>query len=187
MQGARVWSLVGNSDPPCYMAWLKYRKKKNLRKNSQHHQFPGGPVVRTWRFHCWGPKFDPWLGKWDPAKNKQKKLTSPAIWITQTETITHRQEKDLSMPSGGALGDSEALTLLVGRWLFHPLWKPASHSPVIPGAGHTVYNPVLCEGLEIWAPLPSWQVRLPQFHCPSPGHSASSTTAPWRGVLSATW
>ena len=22
--------------------------------------FPGGPVVRTWQFHCRSPKFDPW-------------------------------------------------------------------------------------------------------------------------------
>ena len=25
-------------------------------------EFPGGPVVKTWRFHCRGPGFDPWLG-----------------------------------------------------------------------------------------------------------------------------
>ena len=30
-------------------------------------QFPGGPVVRTPRFHCWGPGFDPWSENKDPA------------------------------------------------------------------------------------------------------------------------
>ena len=25
-------------------------------------EFPGGPVVRTQRFHCSGPTFNPWLG-----------------------------------------------------------------------------------------------------------------------------
>ena len=25
--------------------------------------FPGGPVVRSWHFHCQGPKFNPWSGK----------------------------------------------------------------------------------------------------------------------------
>ena len=29
--------------------------------------FPGGPVVRTLSFQCWGPGFDPWLGNWDSA------------------------------------------------------------------------------------------------------------------------
>ena len=24
--------------------------------------FPGGPVVKTLCFHCWGHRFDPWLG-----------------------------------------------------------------------------------------------------------------------------
>lgn len=25
-------------------------------------EFPGGPVVRTWLFHCRGHEFNPWLG-----------------------------------------------------------------------------------------------------------------------------
>ena len=31
------------------------------RKISRWWEFPGGPVVRTWRFHCCGPAFNPWL------------------------------------------------------------------------------------------------------------------------------
>ena len=27
-----------------------------------YQEFPGGPVVRTPRFHCRGPGFDPWSG-----------------------------------------------------------------------------------------------------------------------------
>ena len=29
-------------------------------KNPVVREFPGGPVVRTLRFHCRGPGFDPW-------------------------------------------------------------------------------------------------------------------------------
>ena len=46
-------------------------------------EFPGGPVVRTPRFHCCGGGFNLWLGNEDPTsqvawpkkdpKNKQKK------------------------------------------------------------------------------------------------------------------
>ena len=25
-------------------------------------EFPGGPVVRILRFHCRGPRFNPWMG-----------------------------------------------------------------------------------------------------------------------------
>ena len=31
-------------------------------KNYTHGDFPGGPVVRTLRFHCQGPACDPWSG-----------------------------------------------------------------------------------------------------------------------------
>ena len=30
-------------------------------------EFSGSPVVRTLRFHCLGPWFNPWLGNQDPA------------------------------------------------------------------------------------------------------------------------
>ena len=30
-------------------------------------EFPGGPVVRTLCFHCWGCRFHPWSGNYDPA------------------------------------------------------------------------------------------------------------------------
>ena len=33
---------------------------------SHSQEFPGGPVVRTRRFHCRSPGFDPCWGNWDP-------------------------------------------------------------------------------------------------------------------------
>ena len=45
---------------------------------AQPGDFPGGPVVKTPRFHCSRRGFDPWLGNWDPTclvaqpKNKNK-------------------------------------------------------------------------------------------------------------------
>ena len=30
-------------------------------------EFSGDPVVRTWHFRCWGPRFEPWLGNLEPT------------------------------------------------------------------------------------------------------------------------
>ena len=30
-------------------------------------ELPGGPVVRTLYFHCWGPRFNPQSGNYDPT------------------------------------------------------------------------------------------------------------------------
>ena len=42
-----------------------HMNSKNLGlkiKKANYREFPGGPVVRTPRFRCWGPGFDPWSG-----------------------------------------------------------------------------------------------------------------------------
>ena len=39
----------------------------------QYPEFSGGPVVRTWHFHFWGPGFDPWSGIKILKKEKEKK------------------------------------------------------------------------------------------------------------------
>ena len=36
--------------------------KTKIQQEPLYWEFPGGPVVRTPRFHCWGPRFDPWSG-----------------------------------------------------------------------------------------------------------------------------
>ena len=33
--------------------------KKRNRKPAKREEFPGSPTVRTLRFHCWEPGFDP--------------------------------------------------------------------------------------------------------------------------------
>ena len=40
----------------------KYSKILILHLVRKRREFPGGSVVRTPGFHCWGPRFDPWLG-----------------------------------------------------------------------------------------------------------------------------
>ena len=47
--------------------WLDYRRGGQLEAVVQsslenEEEIPGGPVVRTLRFHCRGDGFDPWLG-----------------------------------------------------------------------------------------------------------------------------
>ena len=34
----------------------------SVNKTSAFGEFPGGPVVKTWPFHCEGPRFNPWSG-----------------------------------------------------------------------------------------------------------------------------
>ena len=41
---------------------LMKQKKQSGKKKSYNREFPGGPGVKTWHFHCHGPRFDPWLG-----------------------------------------------------------------------------------------------------------------------------
>ena len=42
--------------------WLSFLFFFFLLFNPQKKQeLPGGPVVRTMSFHCWGPEFDSWL------------------------------------------------------------------------------------------------------------------------------
>ena len=45
----------------------KMKSKGKSKIKSIFREFPGGPVSRTPCFHFWGPGFDPWLGKEDPA------------------------------------------------------------------------------------------------------------------------
>ena len=41
-----------------HIRYMRQSVKKCLAR-----ELPGGPVVRTPCFHCWGPRFNPWLGK----------------------------------------------------------------------------------------------------------------------------
>ena len=42
----------------------------------QYPEFSGGPVVRSWHFHFWGPRFNPWSGIKILKKEKEKKKIS---------------------------------------------------------------------------------------------------------------
>ena len=46
--------------------WQSWNPRSFLRKYCRR-DFPGGPVVKTLRFHCRGHRFDPWLGNYDPT------------------------------------------------------------------------------------------------------------------------
>ena len=39
----------------------------NTGSNPEMWEFPGGPVIRTWHFHCWGPGSVPGQGTNIPA------------------------------------------------------------------------------------------------------------------------
>ena len=51
---------------------VKIPQEIKLTKMMQNGDFPGDPVVRTLCFHCWGHRFNPWLGLM-PCGTAQKK------------------------------------------------------------------------------------------------------------------
>ena len=62
----RLYLIISNSTIKIKYAW----------------DFPGGPVVKTLRFHCRGRGFDPWLGNQDPTccmvwQEKEKPTNQP--------------------------------------------------------------------------------------------------------------
>ena len=52
-------------------------------------EFPGGPMLRTWCFHCCGPGFDPWLGNKDPKLSgmAKKRLVGTSLASTAGGTV----------------------------------------------------------------------------------------------------
>ena len=42
--------------------YFSCKKEEKIIQYTWIWEFPGSPVVRTLRFHCWGSGFDPWLG-----------------------------------------------------------------------------------------------------------------------------
>ena len=63
---------------------ILYIKSISPRPKHLYWEFPGGPVVRTWRFHCrgqgsipgWGTKIPPVHKAW-PKKKKRKVIECP--------------------------------------------------------------------------------------------------------------
>ena len=43
-------------------------------KNKTYRDFPGGLVVRTWNFHCWGPDLIPGQGTKIPQDMQRGKI-----------------------------------------------------------------------------------------------------------------
>ena len=61
-----VWSWIQSSVGTTQIDWNSRRKPRVLlpeevedRVLEKYREFPGGPVVRTPCFHCWGPRFRP--------------------------------------------------------------------------------------------------------------------------------
>ena len=88
-------------------------------KNMACWEFPDGPVVRTLRFHCWGPRFDLWLGNYDPAPSPKKRWLAEAsevvsgfflhwkfIWLHHRSYLWHTRSSSLTR--------ARTLTLCIG-------------------------------------------------------------------------
>ena len=64
----REWEIL------CYSVLLGRSLGFNKEKfKDEWSEFPGGPVVRTPRFHCREPRFSPWLGNLDHASCTARK------------------------------------------------------------------------------------------------------------------
>ena len=57
-----IFNILWTKHWPFFLASLSF-------KGTISRDFPGSPVVRTWRFHCHGPWFSPWSGNQDPASH----------------------------------------------------------------------------------------------------------------------
>ena len=56
---------------------------KYIFLNTGSWEFPGATVIRTPHSHCWGPRFNPWLGNWDPTSHgAQPKKRKSGSWFT---------------------------------------------------------------------------------------------------------
>ena len=73
----REWPLLSSTrESP--RAATKTQHSQNLINKQNWWEFPGGPVVRTWRYRCWGPGSIPGQGlrsckPWSTAKKENKK------------------------------------------------------------------------------------------------------------------
>ena len=63
-----------------------FKKRKSIKEKNSEEEFPGGPVVRTWCFHCQAP---------GPIPRRGTK-TLQATWHSQrrkkSEDITYSEE-----------------------------------------------------------------------------------------------
>ena len=117
--------------------------------------FPGGPVVRTPRFHCRGRRFDPWSGNWDPAchtlHSKKKKKGLCTFWATPTMLSAIDSKLTLAVlsqllsfldnsGSGWHLSIIQLKCLTErrghGRWSF--LWLPKALASSVAALVHTL-------------------------------------------------
>ena len=106
---------------------------------SQHcpsRDFPGGPVVKTLRFHCGGRGFDPWRGNWDPAcRTVQPKKTKAKT--AQAENRSCELVWPAAAPLLPAGRIQEGLATLDRRVLASVKDSAAPSSFLLPWAPHT--------------------------------------------------
>ena len=71
----QCWFSLSNELLKLHQHNSRRRKAKRVKvsiilsQESTARDHPGGPVVRTPHFPCGGPRFDPWLGNWDPTSH----------------------------------------------------------------------------------------------------------------------
>ena len=56
-------------------------------KRTEIQEFPGSPMVRTWSFHCLGPRFNPTSHVTQPGKKKRKSRAQGSQLLTCVPSI----------------------------------------------------------------------------------------------------
>ena len=75
--------------PPALEAWSpSHWTAREFPTIFVMQDFPGCPVVRTPRFHCWGPGFDPWQGTKILSTPQTTKKKYIYIYICICDAIT---------------------------------------------------------------------------------------------------
>ena len=58
----QAWAVVGEMKWKRWHAFLCHLGKKHIKKKMGVGDFPGGPVAKTPRSQCRGPRYNPWSG-----------------------------------------------------------------------------------------------------------------------------
>ena len=100
-------------------------------------EFPGGPVVRTWCFHCWGHRFDSWSQNSESAScgPKKKKQREPPLTLNMQKSPRVGCEPSVFW----ALATRRSLWLhhrcsqvLLGPCRLTPTWQESFHLHHLP-------------------------------------------------------
>ena len=96
---------------------------EKCKLKQQWWEFPGGPVVRTPRFHCWGPGVLSLVRELRSHKpHGSAKKTNKKQWDTTTHLLKWPKSRTLTTPGAGKQVEQQELSFITGgnaKWYSH--------------------------------------------------------------------